>query len=182
MCISKFVDLSARRDRGAGRRRRITSDKKKRVYLVLRVRRACNHRGTAKRPSTPSHFASRRSIFFSPCSLASCRGTLLSWGPSAPSRSLSLFHLLFFSSSRRFAASCRCAHSIIIIGFRSRAAYTAPLFSFPFFLFHLFLSPFVCARCSRIPLRSITNKRTSFATSIREEIRTRIYYENNAHD
>lgn len=36
-----------------------------RVYLVLRVCRVCNHRGTAKRPSTPSHSASRHSIFFS---------------------------------------------------------------------------------------------------------------------
>jgi len=36
------------------------------MYLVLRVCRACNHRGTAKRPSTPSHSASRHSIFFSP--------------------------------------------------------------------------------------------------------------------
>lgn len=35
------------------------------MYLVLRVCRACNHRGTAKRPSTPSHSASRHSIFFS---------------------------------------------------------------------------------------------------------------------
>lgn len=36
------------------------------TYLVLRARRVCNHRGTAKRPSTPSHSASRHSIFFSP--------------------------------------------------------------------------------------------------------------------
>lgn len=117
-----------------------------RVYLVLRVRRACNHRGTAKRPLTPSHSASRHSIFFSfrrlarPCR---CPGTtflgpvrLLMFSCFSLSLFLSLLYS-WFSSPRtlgRFAASCRCAHSIIIIGFRSQTACVALLpFRFPFF-------------------------------------------------
>lgn len=96
------------------------------MYLVLRVCRACNHRGTAKRPSTPSHSASRHSIFFSPrpprSSPRRCRGITFP-GAQPPPRAARL--CLFFSScpylplARRFVASRRCAHSIIIIGFRS---------------------------------------------------------------
>lgn len=52
--------------RGKGKARKNNIGEKERVYLVLRVCRVCNHRGTAKRPSTPSHSASRHSIFFSP--------------------------------------------------------------------------------------------------------------------
>lgn len=89
------------------------------VYLVLRVCRACNHRGTAKRPSTPSHSASRHSIFFSPRPLRSpsVPGHHFSRGPTALSHReiVSLFLLLPFL----FLASRRCAHSIIIIGSRS---------------------------------------------------------------
>jgi len=51
----------------AGRRGGMTSGKRKRLYLVLRARRACNHRGTAKRPSTPSHSA-LSPFYFSPAS------------------------------------------------------------------------------------------------------------------
>jgi len=116
------------------------------VYLVLRVCRACNHRGAAKRPSTPSHSASRHSIFFSlrARSVRADAGAPLSWGrpPSRaativplflpPLLSLSLPLLLFFIPLRRFVASRRCAHSIIIIGFRSRSACAAPRsFRFP---------------------------------------------------
>lgn len=52
--------------RGRKAKKKITAERKGVPYLVLRARRVCNHRGTAKRPSTPSHSASRHSIFFSP--------------------------------------------------------------------------------------------------------------------
>lgn len=52
--------------RKKGEKKKITAERKGVPYLVLRARRVCNHRGTAKRPSTPSHSASRHSIFFSP--------------------------------------------------------------------------------------------------------------------
>lgn len=95
------------------------------MYLVLRVCRACNHRGTAKRPSTPSHSASRHSIFFSPRPPRSSplgAGASLFPGPNRPlaPRDYASFSLLAVPPSRRrFVASRRCAHSIIIIGFRS---------------------------------------------------------------
>lgn len=63
------------------------------MYLVLRVCRACNHRGTAKRPSTPSHSASRHSIFFSPRPRT---------GPSSPGH-----HRLSFPGARTSPLSRR---------------------------------------------------------------------------
>lgn len=91
------------------------------MYLVLWVCRACNHHGTAKRPSTPSHSASRHSIFFSP------RPSSLRSFPPVPghhfSRGPTTLPYLFFFSRRSslplHVASRRCAHSVIIIRSRS---------------------------------------------------------------
>lgn len=93
-------------------------EEKERIYLVLRVCRACNHRGTAKRPSTPSHSASRHSIFFSSHPLRPCRCARALLFPGVPRLSrtdrVSLFTLVFlpFASS---AASIETRYSIIII-------------------------------------------------------------------
>lgn len=56
------------------------------MYLVLRVCRACNHRGTAKRPSTPSHSASRAILFSSLLARAP------SVRPSSPGHTPALFY------------------------------------------------------------------------------------------
>lgn len=131
------------------------------MYLVLRVCRACNHRGTAKRPSTPSHSASRHSIFFSPRPRAPSvvpGAHRLSPFPGPELSPLSRrerWCRLFFSSPPYHpltpgASSRRCAHSIIIIGFRSwtadaRRASLSLSFSPPFH-FHSFGSSFPSSR------------------------------------
>lgn len=71
--ISKSCESRRCRRSRERKARKNNIGEKERVYLVLRVCRACNHRGTAKRPSTPSHSASRHSIFFSPRPLRPCR-------------------------------------------------------------------------------------------------------------
>lgn len=104
------------------------------TYLVLRARRVCNHRGTAKRPSTPSHSASRHSIFFSPRpgSVPAARALSLRGPASVLSRSPSPFaeaSCLCFSSSVSARHDER-AHSVIIIGSRQPdPACAAHLFS-----------------------------------------------------
>lgn len=129
------------------------------MYLVLRVCRACNHRGTAKRPSTPSHSASRHSIFFSPrprspSVVPGAHRLSFSRGPEpalsrAPRGGRLFFFLSAVSPSHAGASSRRCAHSIIIIGFRSwtadarRASHSLSL---PLFHFHSFGSSFPSSR------------------------------------
>jgi len=166
---SETSERGPRREQEGEEERRRRTGKRKRLYLVLRARRACNHRGTAKRPSTPSHSAFSPFYFSRPSSPARTsvhrRGTTflrpvrpltlsrtslslsLSSPPSSPA------FLLHLGAPRRVMP--RCAHSIIIIGFRSRAAcVAAPLpFRFPSFL-PFPLSPFVCTRCS--PLSAST--------------------------
>lgn len=127
------------------------------VYLVLRVCRACNHRGTAKRPSTPSHSASRAILFSSllaraPSVVPGAHTSSLFPGPrtsplSRAARWSSLFLLSAVSPSHAGASSRRCAHSMIIIGFRSwtadarRAApLSLSLFPFSFSFLRLFVS------------------------------------------
>lgn len=113
------------------RRKKITARAEGGTYLVLRACRACNHRGTAKRPSTPSHSASRHSIFFSPRpdSVPSA-GHFPSGALRPPYCASSPFteaSYLCFSSSVPVHHD-ECAHSIIIIGSRSRTGCTAHLF------------------------------------------------------
>lgn len=128
------------------------------MYLVLRVCRACNHRGTAKRPSTPSHSASRHSIFFSLHPLRSPPpplspptrvpgGTFFPGAPTALSHTARSCIFLSSLSPRR-----RCAHSIIIIGFRSWTA-DAPriLPPFPLSLLRPYVSLFVSPVRSCLP-------------------------------
>lgn len=155
--VPVYPEVCGPRSRSRKAKRNKRRGKKKGAYLVLRVRRACNHLGTARRPSTPSHSASRHSIFFSPRSLARTSSGHYFPGARPPPHALVLFSLFLSLSPLQLgalrAASCRCAYSIIIIGFRSRVACTASLpFRFPSFNYISVPVPSV-ARCSRIPLR-----------------------------
>lgn len=132
--------------------------------------RACNHRGAAKRPSTPSHSASRHSIFFSPRARSVALPTPGHHFPGAvrpltPRNRASFFpppapSLLFFIPLRRFVASRRCAHSIIIIGFRSRSACALRLVLSVFLLPTVFPISFVRSFVRLHTLASVPNSIT----------------------
>lgn len=130
------------------------------VYLVLRVCRVCNHRGTAKRPSTPSHSASRHSIFFSlrplrlsaPLPLPRCQGITFP-GAQPPSRAFFLFPSPalrritsmrpFYNHYRLSQLDHRCAGSLSV--------FTPSAARFPRSCL------FTSASLARIPLLSITD-------------------------
>lgn len=150
--------------RRAGEPRRVRVKRKARknnvgreegVYLVLRVCRACNHRGTAKRPSTPSHSASRHSIFFSlrrsvrlPCPLLPLPpvpGAPLFPGPSRPFALRAIVVPLFLFSP-------------VSLPFR-RVTLTRPFYN------HYRLSQLDRGRAASLPFRFHSFGRSSFPRS-----------------